>query len=290
MNLSRRQFLSVSSAAFLSAVALDSPCAFAGIKPKIGVCDWSVGGRANIDALEFAKKVGISGVQVSTGSGKDDCELADAAVRQQYKDTIAKTGVVACSTAMGFLNQYPLASDPRGPKWLEQSIDITKDLDAKCILLAFFGDGDLQKDGVLKAKEIDAVVQRIKDAVPRAEKAGVILGIENMLSAKDNLAILDRIKSDAVRIYYDIYNTNISAGYDSPAEIRMMKDRMCQVHFKNGKDFLGKGALDMLKIRDALNDINYGGWVVLETSTPTKDKEADFKTNADFVKNLFGMM
>ncbi len=289
MNFSRRQFLSASSAAFLSAVALEGPSAFAAIKPKLGVCDWSVGYRGDPAALEFAKKIGINGVQVSTGSGKDDCELTDPAVLQQYKDAMAKTGMVACSTAMGFLNSYPLATDPRGPKWLEQSIDITKQLDAKLILLAFFGDGDLKKGDVLKEKEIDVVVQRIKDAAPRAEKAGIILGLENMLSAKDNLAILDRIKSDAVQIYYDIYNTNISAGYDSPAEIRMMKDRMCQVHFKNGKEFLGKGELDMNKIRDAMNDIDYKGWVVLETSTPTKDKEADFKTNAEFTKTLFGM-
>ncbi len=289
MNLSRRRFLSASSAAFLSAVALDGPSALAAVKPRLGVCDWSVGCLANPEALDFAKKVGLGGVQVSSGSGKDECELMDAAIRQQYKDVTAKTGVVACSTAMGFLNTYPLASDPRGPQWLEQTIDITKDLDAKLALLAFFGKGDLRKGDTLKEKDIDVVVQRLKDAAPRAEKAGVILALENMLSAKDNLAILDRVKSDAVQIYYDIYNTSISAGYDSPAEIRMMKDRMCQVHFKNGKEFLGKGDLDMLKIRDALNDINYGGWVVLETSTPTGDKEADFKTNADFVKNLFGM-
>jgi sugar phosphate isomerase/epimerase len=289
MSLSRRQFLSASSVAFLSAVALGGPRALAAIKPRLGVCDWSIGYQAKPGALDFAKKVGLGGVQVSSGSGKDDCELTDAAIRQQFKDTIAKTGVVACSTAMGFLNTYPFATDPRGPKWLEQTIDITKDLDAKCILLAFFGDGDLRKGDVLKEKDIDAVVQRLKDAAPRAEKAGVILGLENMLSAKDNLAILDRVKSDAVRIYYDIYNSGISADYDAPAEIRMMKDRMCQVHFKNGKEFLGKGSLDMLQIRDALNDISYNGWIVLETSTPTNNREADFKTNADFVNKLFGV-
>ncbi len=288
MILSRRLFLSASSAAFLSAVALDGQRALAAVKPRLGVCDWSIGCLGKPEALDFAKKTGLGGVQVSSGSGKDDCELSDPAIRQQFKDTTAKTGVVACSTAMGFLNTYPFASDPRGPKWLEETIDITKDLDAKCILLAFFGNGDLRKGDALKEKDIDAVVQRLKDAAPRAEKAGVILGLENMLAAKDNLAILDRVKSDAVRIYYDIYNTS-NAGYDSPAEIRMMKDRMCQVHFKNGKEFLGKGDLDMLKIRDALNDIDYQGWVVLETSTPTGSKEADFRTNADFVKNLFGM-
>ena len=288
MNLSRRHFLSASSAAFLTAVALNGPKALAAIKPRLGVCDWSIGYGSNPQGFSFAKKVGLNGVEVSSGSGKDDCELTDKGLMQKYRGAMAETGMVACSTAMGFLNSHPLASDPRGPKWLEQTIDITQALGAKCILLAFFGDGELKKGDTLKEKEIDAVVQRVRDAAPRAEKAGVILGLENTLSAKDNLAILDRIKSDVVRIYYDVGNST-GAGYDVPAEIRMMKDRMCQVHFKDGGNFLGKGEVDMTKVHDALNDINYGGWVILETSTPTKNKEADFTTNANFVKQLFGM-
>ncbi len=288
MSLSRRQFLASSSTALIAGLALSARTAQAAIKPKIGVCDWSVGPACNPMALEFAQKVGLNGVQISSGSGKDVCELTDPALLEKFKDMMRKTGMAACATAMGFLNSHPLATDPRGPAWLEQTIDITKNLGTTVILLAFFGDGDLQKDGVLKEKEIDAVVSRVRDAVPRAEKAGVILGLENTLSARDNLAILDRIKSDAVRIYYDVGNST-GGGYDVPAEIRLMKDRMCQVHFKDGGNFLGKGSVNMTKVAEALNDINYGGWVVLETATPTKNRDADFKTNADFVKTLFGM-
>jgi len=39
------------------------------------------------------------------------------------------------------LNSNPLATDPRGPAWLEQSIDAAKDLGAKVILVAFSAGG-----------------------------------------------------------------------------------------------------------------------------------------------------
>ena len=62
------------------------------------------------------------------------------------------------------------------------------------------------------------MVQRIKAAAPRAADAGVILGIENMVDAKNNAEILDRIGSPgAVKIYYDCYNLT-GQGYDVPAE------------------------------------------------------------------------
>jgi hypothetical protein len=36
----------------------------------------------------------------------------------------------------------------------------------------------------------------------------------------------------------------------------------------------------------ALKDINYAGWIVLETSSPSKDPVADARRNADFVHRL----
>ena len=54
-----------------------------------------------------------------------------------------QTGLVISSFMMGLLNSNPLASDPRGPAWLEQSIDAAKDLGAGVILVAFFGKGSL---------------------------------------------------------------------------------------------------------------------------------------------------
>ena len=84
---------------------------------------------------------------------------------------------------MGLLNECALATDPRGPSWLEQSIDAAADLGAKVILVAFFANGDLLgADGRVKEADVDSVVSRLKAAAPRARDAGVILGIENYLT------------------------------------------------------------------------------------------------------------
>jgi sugar phosphate isomerase/epimerase len=199
-----------------------------------------------------------------------------------------QTGLPICSLMMGLLNSYPLASDPRGPAWLEQSIDAAKDLGARVILVAFFGKGDLLgADGKVKPADVDVVVQRLKAAAPRAKDAGVILGIENYLDAKENARILERINHDSVRLYYDVFNTGATKGYDVPAELRFLKDRVAQVHFKNGPSYLDNGQVKFEPIAAALKEIQFKGWIVLETSSPSKDAVADVKRNAEFARGLF---
>lgn len=251
---------------------------------RIAACDWSLG-AGGPGGLEIAKASGLDGLEISVGSPADTLQIANPEYRQQYKANMPKTGMVIPSLAMGMLNEAPLASDPRGPAWLQQSIEAAQDLGAKVILLAFFGKGDLRADGKLKTKDVDTVVGRLVEAAPAAQRAGVILGIENTLSAQDNLAILDRVKSDAVRVYYDIRNSTDN-GYDVPAEIKLLADRICQIHFKNGGDYLGEGKMAMDPIGEAIQSIKYPGWIVLETSCPSKKREADFQRNADYARRL----
>ena len=290
MSITRRKFLGWTGGAMAGAWVVPNAAAEGAPKYRLSVCDWSLG-ESGPAAMEVAKRLGLHGVEVSAGDPADTLQIADAAYREQYKAAVAKTGVVVSSVAMGFLNNAPFATEDRAPAWMEQTIGAAKDLDAKVILLAFFGKGDLRRREkrvyVLKTNEVDAVVERLKDAAPKAEKAGVILGIENTLSGKDNLAILDRVQSDAVRIYYDVGNSTFN-GYDVPAELRNLGDRICQIHFKD-RGHLGEGKVDMDAVAKAMADINYKGWVVLETGVQDKDRDGSFKKNAEFVKGLLGM-
>jgi len=250
--------------------------------PKIRIGSCRIG-------LTDARKAGLDGVEIRVGGPADTLEVADPAVRQKYKDEMKETGLVISSFMMGLLNSNPLASDPRGPAWLQQSIDAARDLIAQVILVAFFGKGSLlEEDGQLKKADVDVVVERVKAAAPRAQQAGVILALENTLSAKQNIEILERIGHDSVAVYYDVGNST-RMGYDVPAEIRLLKDRIAMLHFKDGPNYLGEGVVKYDPIAAAIKDIGYQGWIVLETSNPSKDGVADAKRNAEFIRKLLGM-
>lgn len=237
-------------------------------------------------SLEEAKRAGIDGVEVRVGNPADTLEIADPAVRARYKADMAKTGLPISSFMMGLLNQAPLVSDPRAPAWLEQSIDAAKDLKVPVILVAFFGKGDLRDKGQLKTADVDVLVQRIKAAAPRALAAGVTLALENTLSAEQNLEILRRVDHPAVKLYYDVGNSTYN-GYDVPREIRLLRQHIACIHFKDKNDFLGAGQIKFDPIAAAIRDIGYRGWIVLEAAHPSKDGVADTRRNAEFIRSLF---
>jgi sugar phosphate isomerase/epimerase len=284
MNPSRRQFL-VATAGAGAAISLSWP-AFTAAKftsPAIRVGSCMIG-------LEAAKQAKLEGVQVDLKLVGDDLDVASREKRDDYKKQMHETGLPICALMMGILNSHPLASDSRGPKWLEQAIDAAQDLGATAILVAFFGKGDLlDKAGEVKRDDVDAVVARLKDAAPRAKAAGVVLAIEDYLDANQNLQILDRVGHDSVQIWYDVFNTGGTKGYDVPAEIRLLQGRIAQFHFKNGRQYLGEGKLDFPAIAQAIKDVGYTGWIVLETSSPSGNPIADARRNGEYVRKLFGL-
>lgn len=279
--MNRRTFMAT-AALGATACVLARAAAEGAKTPAIRVGSCSVGG------FDRAKLAGLDGIELRAGDPADRLQIADPATIAKHKADMQASGLVVSSVMMSLFNSNPLASDPRGPAWLDQCIDGAAAVGAQVILVAFFGKGSLKDGQGLKKADADVVVQRLKDAAPKAKEKGVILGIENTISAQDNLAILDRIGSDAVKIYYDIFNLT-GQGYDAPAEIRLLKDRIAIFHFKNGGDYLETGKVKFEPSVAAIQEIGYKGWIVLETSNPSKDAVADTRRNADYVRKLFGV-
>ena len=121
----------------------------------------------------------------------------------------------------------------------------------------------------------------MKKVAPKAEKAGVVLGIESWLSAKDHMSIINAIGSKNVKVYYDVCNSN-DMGYNIYEEIRWLgKENICEFHCKENGFLLGKGKVNFAEVRKALDDISYTGWLQIEGAVP--EKQDMFES---YVKNL----
>jgi sugar phosphate isomerase/epimerase len=205
-------------------------------------------------------------------------------VQVQYKEAAKKSGLEVASLAIGELNSIPYKSDPRTVQWVSDSVDVCKSLGVRVVLLAFFSKDDLRDD---KAG-VDEVVRRLTEVAPKAEKAGVILGIESWLSAEQHLEILDRVGSKSVQVYYDVCNSN-DRGYDIYKEIRQLGKRICEVHAKENGALLDQGKVDFHKVRAALDDIGYRGWVQIEGAVPPgKQMLESYQANCKFMRGILG--
>jgi L-ribulose-5-phosphate 3-epimerase len=282
MRVTRRTFIGT-SLAMVPALAAQR-----GLKLRLGVPDWSLGHSAKLEAIPLAAKIGFEGVQISLGiaSGGAATEgvlpLADPARQQAYLDEARRAGIPLTSCRVEMLHRNYLPSrDPLAPKWIAQAIPIAKALGFKVILVPFFGEGAIKTP-----EEMDYVGDVLRELGPQAEKTGVILGLEDTISARDNVRIMERSKSPAVLTYYDVGNSSQN-GFNVVEEIRWLgRERICEVHLKDNPNYLGEGKLDFVAVLNALADIGFNQWAQLETTNPTKNVEADMGRNLAFIRKL----
>lgn len=250
---------------------------------KIGACDWSIGKMGDPAAFEVARQVGLDGVQVSLGTAANQMQLRRPDIQKQFLAAAAKAGLQVASLAIGELNEIPYKSDPRTIEWVSDSVDVCQALGIRVVLLAFFGNDDLRGD----KPGIDEVVRRLKAVAPKAEKGGISLGIESWLNAEQHLEILDRVGSKAVKVYYDVCNSN-DRGYDIYKEIRLLGHRICEFHAKENGALLGQGKVDFEKVRAAMDEIGYGGWIQIEGAIPSGQPMLEsYQANCKFMRKIF---
>jgi sugar phosphate isomerase/epimerase len=279
LKITRRKFIGSALAAGL--------CSRSGFareeKLRIGVTDWNLHLGANPEALPMAANLGFEGVQISFGRTLVDGRMpADnpeviaryLALSRQYKIPID-------GTCVDKLHDNGLKSDPLAAKWVLDSIRLTRALDTKVLLLPFFGRWALQTK-----QEMDYAGDALRDLAIEATKAGVILGLEDTISAEDNVRIMERSQSSSVLVYYDVGNSTV-AGFDPVKEIRWLgKSRICQFHLKDNPHYLGEGSIQFLPIMRAIRDIQFFGYANLEADAPSKQLEADMRRNLAFIRNV----
>lgn len=293
--LSRRRMLSrsagsaaaFSSCSLFQALFAESRISTPTQKPrfKIGACDWSIGKLADVGAFDVAKQIGLDGVQVSLGTENNQMHLRRPEIQDIYRQAVKKTGVKVAALAIGELNRIPYKSDPRTIEWVSDSIDVCQAMACKVVLLAFFSKGDLKGD----KKGTEEVVRRLKEVAPKAEKAGVIIGLESWLSAEEHIDIIQRVGSPAVQVYYDVANSN-KMGYDIYEEIRWLgkQQQICEFHMKENGFLLGQGKVDFRKVRAAIDDIGYTGWMQIEGAIPRGQPMLEsYRANEKYLRQMF---
>jgi L-ribulose-5-phosphate 3-epimerase len=278
--ITRRAFIGAGASTALATLGLPALASATKVRFKIGVTDWNLKQEGKIESISLAKQLGFDGVQISIGKGIEKLPLADPALQKAFLDESARVDLKIESLCLEILHRNCLKSDPLGSRWVADSIPIAKAMGVRVVLLPFFGRGSLETTA-----DMDKIGDILKEVAPAAEKAGVILGLEDTVSARDNVRIMDRTQSSAVLTYYDVGNS-ADNGFDVVKEIRWLGSaRICEVHLKDNPHYLGEGKIDFNAVIDALADVGFAGWAQLETDSPVS-VQTDMRRNLKFVRTL----
>ena len=251
-------------------------------KLKIGVTDWNLRLTGKVEAVALAAKLGFQGVEVSLGNKPVDGKLPmdNAALQAEYLAAAKAQNIELAGTCLDILHVNCGKNDKLALKWIADGIPITKKLNARVMLMPFFG-----KCGLATDAEFDYFGDALKELGKEAEKAGIELGLENTISARNNVRIMERSQSKAVKVYYDVGNSTRS-GHDILEEIPWLgAKRICQFHLKD-EGYIGEGKINFPETMKRIMDLGFEGFANLETGSPSKSIENDMKKNLEYVRKL----
>ena len=293
--MTRRDFVKQAAAA-TPVLAAGVPAAGRGVRAaeplpiRIGMTDWNLGKRGDITKIALAREIGLDGIQVSLTFPTDDSpHLREPKTQAAFKQAALEHGVQICSLAIGSPGKarLPLHTSPAAAILLVEAVEVARNLGTTNILLPILGDSHID---MKNEREVNTFVMMMKEVARYAEKAGVVVALEDWISAEDNLRLLDAIGSDYVGVYYDARNIKSRLKIDPYDEPKRLGRRIHQVHVKNGEKLLrDPELLDWKRLAQEYHDIGYRGWYVLETGSPTNDLIADTRANVEFVRQTFRM-
>ena len=253
---------------------------------RISIRDGLLGCPA-LEGLAVAAELGFDGVEVCIGGDYATSALWAEGGAEQMRAAADAAGVAISSLSPGiFARLHPLADEPaqreEGERVMGQTIALCGPLGAGDILVPMFPRDYATWD----EDQWDTFAAGLRRLAGQAESAGVTLGLETTMDAETLARLLDRIGSPAAGVYYDVANTT-NFGFDAPAELRALGDRVVMIHVKDtDQRDLGEGRVPFDEVKAAIAAIGYDGWLVLETPRGD-DAVASARKNLAFTRTLF---
>jgi L-ribulose-5-phosphate 3-epimerase len=298
MSITRRNFFGQAALASAVLPALAGTSAAAEtvnpVPVRIGMTDWNLGQRGDISKIALAREIGLDGIQVSVQYPTDGTTptVRDPKTQAAFKRAALENGIQICSLAIGSPGKarLPLHKSPAAAILLTEAVEVAHNLGTNNILLPILGDSHID---MANQAEVDTFVATMKEVARYAERYGVVVGLEDWISAEDNNKLLDAIGSEYIAVYYDphLVVRRVPGMKDIYAEPKMLGKRIHQVHVKNAEMLLSGagGVIEWPRMSQELYGIGYRGWYVLETSSPSKDLVADTRANIEYVRKTFRM-
>jgi sugar phosphate isomerase/epimerase len=231
--------------------------------------------RVEGDARLFglAGRLGFAGVEVVVTVE----QLASSPGRlESLRAAMAATGLGVPSLVVGehsdlggIADEDPVVVE-RARRDLERAIEWAAALDVGAILVPFFGRAELRTDA-----DLERAAAGFRPLCRAASERGVTLCFEGTLPAGRIRSLAERVGSAAFGCYFDLANV-VPRGLDAPSELRTLGPLVHRVHFKDwrvtvGDCVPGLGRVDFAECAEALDEIGYDGWVVLETPPALPD-------------------
>lgn len=261
---------------------------------QIAACDWMMLKRQKLGEFQLAKDIQADGVEMDMGPlGKRvlfENRFHHPEEVLTFRHVADSLGVAISSIAMsGFFAQNFITRE-NYVDLIADCFNTMKAFGAKVAFLPLGGSGKEWQDPTSADRK--TLVSRLHTVGELARAMGVVVGIRTQLPAAESIELLDSIKSDGIKIYYNFQDA-ADANRDICQEIRLLgRDRICQIHASNtdGVNLREDPEIDLPAIKKVLDEIGWKGWLVIERSrdaSKVRDVRYNFGRNVEYLKEIF---
>ena len=289
-NLNRRLFVALLAA--LSAIVADAQ------QPRyqVGVCDWMILKRQKLGQFDLARQLDADGVELDMGGlGQRtafDNKLREAAEADHFRRVADSLGVQVGAMAMSAFYGQDLTQRDNYMALLADCFDTMDRMGSAPV--AFLPLGGCGNDWTTDRAKRAEVVRRLHNIGEAAVARGKRVGIDTPLDARGNLRLLKEVKSQGIAIFYKV-QTAVENRRDVAADLKRLGARnICAIHAtsSDGKWLANDSTVNMLLIRQTLDQMGWGGWLFVERSRDTsmvKNVKMNFGANVRYLKEVFSV-
>ena len=264
-----------------------------GERYRVAACDWMMLKRQKLGEFQLAREIGADGVEMDMGPlGQRvlfDNKLRDEHFQQLFRHTADSLGIKVPSLAMsGFFAQNFLKRD----NYRDLIDDCLKSMAVMGATVAFLPLGGSGHEWKEKGEARSELVRRLHEVGEMARLAGKVIAIRTQTDARANIKLLKEVNSEGIKIYYNLQDA-VDLGLDPAKELKKLgRKRVAQIHasLTDSVTLDEDPRIDMYRVKEVLDKMNWSGWLVVERSRNAKDVrnvKGNYGRNVAYLKKIF---
>ena len=245
---------------------------------KFAICNETFQDWPFEKAFQFARACGYEGIEFAPFTLGSDAMSISGSQRAEVRRQLAQAGLQAigihwllAKTEGYYLTSPDHAVRVRTGSYLGELARLCADLGGHLMVLGSPQQRNLLP-GVSHEQAMEFAAETIRKALPALEEHSITLALEPLgpsegdflLTAHQAIALAQQIDSPLVRLHLDV---KAMSSEDQPIPQIIRRSADCLAHFHANdpnKRGPGMGEVDFVPILQALQQINYRGWVSVE--------------------------
>jgi D-psicose/D-tagatose/L-ribulose 3-epimerase len=236
-----------------------------------------------LNILPRLKEIGFDGAEIPLIAQHLDL-LDPFKVRKVLKELD-----MSCVTGTGITPEMSIISDDpdvraRGIEYMKRCIDMTAKMGATLIAGALYAPFGIRPQKRRTPEQWEHSVRSLSEIARYAAPKGITIGLEPLNryehffinTADDAVSLIQDIGEPNVKLHLDTYHMNIEEKHFYPTIIKN-GSYICHIHCsENDRGIPGSGHIDWDGLFNGLIEINYSGWLVIESFFKPIPEIADF--------------